>query len=110
MTGGSHSLLWLKATTSRIYDHLNILEQTVLYRWGGSTAAAAEAADDAAPATSAAAAAAATAAAAFLVIASTFRNIANVVTACRQTYYLGTLNKICIKNYYKVLTSAMRSI
>ena len=59
---------------------------------GGSTAAAAEAADDAAAATSAAAAAAA---AAFLVIASTFRNIANVVTACRQTYYLGTVNKIC---------------
>ena len=56
---------------------------------GGSTAAAAEAADDAAAATSAAAAAA------FLVIASTFRNIANVVTACRQTYYLGTVNKIC---------------
>ena len=74
---------------------------------GGSTAAAAEAADDAAAATSAAAAAAASA---FLVIASTFRNIANVVTACRQTYYLGTLNKICIKNYYKVLTSALRSI
>ena len=56
---------------------------------GGSTAAAAEAAADAAAATSAAAAAA------FLVIASTFRNIANVVTACRQTYYLGTVNKIC---------------
>ena len=28
----------------------------------------------------------------------------------RSTYYLGTVNKICVKNYYKVLTSAMRSI
>ena len=37
-------------------------------------------------------------------------DIANVVTTSHQAYYLGTVNKICVKNYYKVLTSAMRSI